>query len=332
MDKVVVQSEDLKAKIRRFSVIIPLFNKGLYIERALRSVLNQSRADYEIVVVDDRSEDDGLARARKVLCDSGVAFRLIARSRRGGSCAPPRATGLRFSRGRYVAFLDADDEWYEGFLAEVDELIQKFPNAEAYGVDRVLEAGGNMHPSAYARKSGRDYLHTLDLEKYLDARARFGNPFRVQGMVFLPQALDDIGGFRHAPRSSDIDLMFRFFLSGKTAAWSPRQALLIHRVPQSTIEGTPFQITRPWFYSIQEAIDRGITDDRLKPMLMREIKNKKVMDITAATSMRALDSRFLNSIRFCESPALWLTILILSKCPWLQRSLVAKKIRKLWYR
>ncbi len=95
------------------SVVIPLYNKAAYITRALDSVLSQTYEDWEVVVIDDGSEDQGpelVARCG----DSRV--RMIRQENQGPGAA--RNHGLAESAGSYVAFLDADDEWLPGFLAE----------------------------------------------------------------------------------------------------------------------------------------------------------------------------------------------------------------------
>jgi glycosyltransferase involved in cell wall biosynthesis len=93
------------------SVVIPLYNKGKYIERALTSVLAQTRPPLEIIVVDDGSTDDGPG---KVLDLGSQKIRLIRQENRGPGAA--RNAGLALARGKYVSFLDADDEWLPSFL------------------------------------------------------------------------------------------------------------------------------------------------------------------------------------------------------------------------
>ena len=180
-----------------FSVIIPLFNKEPYIARALKSVLGQSFGDFEIIVVDDCSTDSGLVVVEQILSKSQKPYRIIPRSKRGGSCAPTRATGLRFARGQFVAFLDADDEWTEGFLSAITHLIESFPDAEAYAVDRELHIEGGVEPGPYGQRSDILEAHTIKLERYLVAREKFGNPFRLPGMVFSP---DDLTHLQWTPQ------------------------------------------------------------------------------------------------------------------------------------
>jgi len=93
------------------SVIIPLHNKGKYIVRALNSMFAQTYEDFEVVVVDDGSSDDGPDIVRQY---RDQRLRLIQQDNTGPGAA--RNRGIRETRGHYVAFLDADDEWLPHFL------------------------------------------------------------------------------------------------------------------------------------------------------------------------------------------------------------------------
>jgi glycosyltransferase involved in cell wall biosynthesis len=93
------------------SVVIPLYNKGKYIERTLSSVLAQTHPPLEIIVVDDGSTDDG---TQKVLKINNPKINLLRQENKGPGAA--RNAGLAIARGKYISFLDADDEWLPSFL------------------------------------------------------------------------------------------------------------------------------------------------------------------------------------------------------------------------
>jgi glycosyltransferase involved in cell wall biosynthesis len=93
------------------SVVIPLYNKGKYIERALSSVLSQTHQPLEVIVVDDGSTDDGPERVLKF---NNPEIKLIRQENKGPGAA--RNVGLDRAKGKYIAFLDADDEWLPLFL------------------------------------------------------------------------------------------------------------------------------------------------------------------------------------------------------------------------
>jgi glycosyltransferase involved in cell wall biosynthesis len=103
------------------SVVIPLYNKGKYIERALSSVSAQTNPPLEIIVVDDGSTDDGPEKVRK-LSLANPTISLIRQENRGPGAA--RNAGLARAKGKYVAFLDADDEWLPHFLEEGLQLLE----------------------------------------------------------------------------------------------------------------------------------------------------------------------------------------------------------------
>lgn len=110
----------------RVSVVIPLYNKAGSILAAVSSVLEQSFADLELLVVDDGSTD-GSASAVAAIGDHRI--RLIAQENTGPGAA--RNRGLREARGEYVTFLDADDEWLPEFLGLALSRLDAHPRCAA---------------------------------------------------------------------------------------------------------------------------------------------------------------------------------------------------------
>lgn len=120
-----------------FSVVIPLFNKEPYIQRALDSVYQQSLRPAEIIVVNDGSNDRGADIARS---QRQQLVRVVDQPNRGGSAA--RNIGLRIASNRWVAFLDADDRWKPDHLMEMAKLISRFPTGVLYGGGFVAMRSG----------------------------------------------------------------------------------------------------------------------------------------------------------------------------------------------
>lgn len=94
------------------SIIVPVYNAGAYIEETIAMVCAQSYPRWELILVDDCSVDDSRERIRAQAERSGYKekLRLIEKSRNEGAAAA-RNTGIEAARGRYIAFLDADDVW-----------------------------------------------------------------------------------------------------------------------------------------------------------------------------------------------------------------------------
>lgn len=114
------------------SVVIPLYNKSPYIGRALKSVLCQTFHDFEVIVVDDGSTDDG-AEIVKGFNDSRIL--LIQQKNQGESAA--RNSGIKAATADLIAFLDADDEWLPEFLMTIMRLRLKFPEGGAYATASI---------------------------------------------------------------------------------------------------------------------------------------------------------------------------------------------------
>ncbi len=115
----------------RISVVIPLYNKEAEVERALRSVMEQSLAPGEIIVVDDGSTDGSRAIVERIIAeDPEAGIRLITQPNSGVSAA--RNRGIAEAKGDYIALLDADDMWLTGYVAEVCRLMEYYPEADAY--------------------------------------------------------------------------------------------------------------------------------------------------------------------------------------------------------
>jgi len=89
------------------SVIIPTYNRAHLVSRAIQSVLNQTYQDFEIIVVDDTSADN-TEEVIKSFNDPRIRY-MRHEQNRGGSAA--RNTGIKATKGEYIAFLDSDDEW-----------------------------------------------------------------------------------------------------------------------------------------------------------------------------------------------------------------------------
>lgn len=105
----------------RVSVIVPAYNAAWCVRRALDSVLAQTWRDFELIVVDDGS-DDGTG---EILAGYGAALRVVSKANGGLSSA--RNAGIAAARGEYVAFLDADDWWLPGKLERQVALLDGRP-------------------------------------------------------------------------------------------------------------------------------------------------------------------------------------------------------------
>src|SRR5262245_20076734 len=110
------------------SAIIPCYNGSAFLRDSVRSVLEQ-RVPCEVIMVDDGSTDDSLDRARFLMREYPGSAVLAAQPNQGPAAA--RNTGLRLARGKYVCFLDVDDQYAPGFFTEALRLLENDPAVAA---------------------------------------------------------------------------------------------------------------------------------------------------------------------------------------------------------
>ncbi len=135
----------------KVSVIIPLYNKAPYVRRALDSIAAQTFADFEAIVVDDGSTDDGAA----IVADYPDArFRLIPQANAGPGAA--RNAGLAQACGEFIAFLDADDEWLPNYLDEGVRLLESSGPEVASVTCGYIEYPAGVSTESLWRKRGLD--------------------------------------------------------------------------------------------------------------------------------------------------------------------------------
>ncbi|AFI83934.1 glycosyl transferase family 2 [Methylophaga nitratireducenticrescens] len=119
---------DINSNIK-FSVIIPCFNSSKTISRALGSLLHQSEQNFEVVIVDDASDD--LTELEQVIAqyarDISIKF---VQNHRNMNAAFSRNKGMNLARGEYIAFLDSDDTWPSNRLESAVKIIENISDAQ----------------------------------------------------------------------------------------------------------------------------------------------------------------------------------------------------------
>ncbi len=114
-----------------FTVIIPLYNKEKYIENAIKSVLNQTFTDFNLLIINDFSTDKSVKIASKYISDTVE----IIHHKKNAGLAAARNSGIKNSNTNYITYLDADDLWKPTFLESIFQLIQNFPEARIFGTN-----------------------------------------------------------------------------------------------------------------------------------------------------------------------------------------------------
>lgn len=127
------------------SIIMPCYNAAAHLARSVGSVQAQTFQNWELVAIDDGSTDETLVHL-SALAVGDPRIRVLTQPNGGVSRA--RNRGLKEAQGRYIAFLDADDDWSPDFLAHMTSALDKRPDAVlAYcGWQNVGLSGGRGQP------------------------------------------------------------------------------------------------------------------------------------------------------------------------------------------
>ena len=209
----------------KISVVIPLFNKALYIERALHSILAQTITDFELIVIDDGSTDGGCNIVKNL---NGDRIRLIQQENSGVSAA--RNQGIVEAKGELIAFLDADDEWLPEFLETVIRLRDRYPEAGAFATAYQVDKGGGLMRNRKIRGYRKNQWEGI-IPNYFKTRTTLvcSSAVAVKKEVF-----EKTGTFRvEAKRAEDLDLWLRIATYFAIAYSNKPQAIWYHGLPNN---------------------------------------------------------------------------------------------------
>jgi glycosyltransferase involved in cell wall biosynthesis len=186
------------------SVVVPTYDRAELIGASVASLLEQTGVDFEVVVVDDGSADDTLARLARI---EDARLRVVAAPH--GGVAAARNAGVAAARGRYVAFHDSDDEALPGRLARPVAVLQERPELGVVIMNgRFLAPDGDAGADEPWVKP--EVTRTLVGRTIGVAEVFRRNLGQLQGMCFTREALAAAGPFDTTFRIlDDLDLVLR---------------------------------------------------------------------------------------------------------------------------
>jgi glycosyltransferase involved in cell wall biosynthesis len=195
-----------------FSIIIPLYNKAKTIRNTLQTVLQQTLADFEVIIVDDGSTDNGVEVIEHFTNDKRV--RIIRQKNQGVSVA--RNNGILYAKNRWVAFLDADDEWLPEYLGSVYRASIAFPEAGMiltgrFSQDVQTGVRVNSIPEAYQNRDTLiEFFHNPHVFAHISAT--------TVERTLLVENVNSWGSFMPGQKSNeDFVFLFRVALHTKVA-------------------------------------------------------------------------------------------------------------------
>ena len=265
-----------------FSVIIPLYNKECEIEGTIRSVLSQTRLPDEIVVVDDGSTDRSAGIVQRI---GSPLIRLVAQPNAGECAARNRA--IAEARGKYLALIDADDEWEPGFLAEIEAMIGEFPGCGLYCTGFSVVSHDGLFPA-----------------RGLDRRGVVGNFFRdsAHRYIAIPSAsciprevIDTVGGFPEGMKMAGDLYMWIKIARRYRVCYSPERLARYSKVAsnRSATSYTPERTA----YSFEELYDPAAPEEEREFIARAALGKALIQSVKGGTEEARRAARFFGWTR-----------------------------------
>lgn len=188
------------------SVVIPMYNNALQIEKTLDSVYSQTVMPYEIVICDDGSTDDSVYLAEQYLKKkNGIICRTKVLQQQNMGAGAARNNAVKNTTGNWVAFLDADDLWMPEKLEEIILKIAEFPGIGIFSHDEY-----GIIENQYDNKTLNKYSSKYNCEENLFIQLFKENFFSTSCMVVRKKLIEKAGFFDESLRSAqDYDLWLR---------------------------------------------------------------------------------------------------------------------------
>lgn len=177
-------------KPRFFSVVMTTYNRAPLLKRALASLIAQDETDWEAIIIDDGSSDDSEFFIQEYLTKYPHKIHYVTQENQGTVNA--KNAGIALAQGRFITFLDSDDEYNPSHLKSRKEILEEHPGVEfLYGGVEVI--GNEYVPD---RNNPERLIHLSECV--------------IGGTFFLERALlVSLKGFRPFPIGTDADLFER---------------------------------------------------------------------------------------------------------------------------
>jgi glycosyltransferase involved in cell wall biosynthesis len=143
------------------SVIMPCHNGEKYLRQAVDSVLAQTYADWELLIIDDASTDGSVVIAEEYRARDG-RIKLLHTKSSTGKPATPRNVGIEAAAGRFIAFLDCDDQWAPAKLEHQLPLFEQQNCAAVFSFYKKMDEAGNLRSGVVTAPAAVDFVQLLD--------------------------------------------------------------------------------------------------------------------------------------------------------------------------
>lgn len=207
-----------------FSVVVTTYNRAPLLARALKSLQAQTEADWEAVIVDDGSTDDTEEIVQGFLV---IDHRLRYFKTPPSGATPAKNKGMALSKGRYITFLDSDDEYRPDHLQRRRKFLEAHPDI-LFLHGGITIIGDEFVPDRF------DYSKKIHLSE-----CAVGGTFVIAREIFT-----SLGEFNNIPLGSDADYLDRVLANGFPVARVNDPTYIYHREHDNSITNNLMRLRR----------------------------------------------------------------------------------------
>ena len=223
------------------SVIMPVHNDEIFLNDSVPSVISQSYKNWELLIVDDCSTD-GSPQVIAEFCAKDNRIKSFKTEKASGSPTLPRNIGIENAKGRYIAFLDSDDQWLPTKLErQIREFEDKQDAVMVFSNYRKIDQFGNQHLQYVKAPARTDYRHLLK-----------GNVIGCLSAMYDIQKL----GKRYFPRCGHEDyVLWLSILREGGIAYNTNTVEALYRLRGASVSSNKFRAMR-WQWNIYTKIEK----------------------------------------------------------------------------
>lgn len=236
------------------SIILPTYNRARFLPEAFDSILRQSFADWELIVVDDGSTDETEALVAEWLPRLGGRARYVKQQNRGAYGA--RNTGLDHVSRDYVAFFDSDDLWLPHHLAHCVTALESAPDVDwVYGACRCVDPkGAVVQPTTFELPTGprpfrrlhvavKGPLHVIDDRDVVACQLTHGLFAGLQNSVIRRRVFEGQRFYEDSRVVDDVMFLVRALVRGARIGYL-NDVHVIYRIHDDNSSGSSTAINR----------------------------------------------------------------------------------------
>jgi glycosyltransferase involved in cell wall biosynthesis len=258
-----------------FSVIIPVHNKLPHLDRSIRSVLNQSYINFELLLVDDASTDGS---EQEILKYEDPRIRLFRRTKPGAGGYAARNLGIKNARYDWVCFLDADDEWDINLLETVKHTIEKHAEVECVTWGWNNETEHKRWLDKTSLKNRQHSFRYFSLVDFFNQR----HTLWTGAVAFKKRLILGAGAFPEVgyKRGGDVDTWIRCLWHSKANIWINRKLSTYYldsvNMVTKQVKMDPSYVFTPFVLDLKSSSDEKLVNS------IRKYQNERIFSTARA--------------------------------------------------